>query len=83
MLTAVTLMKIRKCIEIEAPGLGAQIKKAREADERSLTQIAFTAGMTAANWYRIEAEETKMLPFETLRKIEQVLGVDFGVKFND
>lgn len=78
-----TLMKIRKCIEVDAPvGLGAQIKKAREADPRALTQLAALAGMTAANWYRIEAEETKVLPLETLRKIEEVLGVNFGVEFN-
>ena len=39
--------------------------------------------MTPMNWYKIEAEETKGLPIETLRKIEELLGVDFGVKFDD
>jgi hypothetical protein len=37
--------------------------------------------MTTMNWYRIEAEETKALPIETLRRIEDVLGMDFGVQF--
>ena len=32
------------------------------------------------NWYRIE-DEKQTLPLETLRSIEKVLGVDFGVKF--
>lgn len=78
-----SLMKVRKVIEIEVPGLGNKIKKAREASARSLTELCAAAGMTTANWYRIEAEETKSLPIETLRKIEEVLGVDLGVQFND
>lgn len=36
----------------------------------------------ALNWDLPKSGETKALPFETLRKIEQVLGVDFGVKFD-
>lgn len=38
--------------------------------------------MTRTNWYRIEAEN-QTLPVDTLRKIEQVLGVDFGVEFSE
>jgi hypothetical protein len=38
--------------------------------------------MPSMNWYRIEAEE-QTLPEETLQKIEEVLGVDFGVVFDD
>lgn len=74
------LMRVRKVIEGEFPGLGARIKKAREADDRSLVQICAAANMTPANWYRIEAEETKALPLETVRRIEQVLGIDLGVE---
>ncbi|MEM6432972.1 MAG: XRE family transcriptional regulator [Cyanobacteria bacterium P01_D01_bin.115] len=33
------------------------------------------------NWYRIENEEAKSVPLETLRSIERVLGTDFEVKF--
>lgn len=72
-------MKVKKVIEIEVPELGKRIKKAREANKRSLTDLCAAAGMTTANWYRIESEDTKSLPIETLRKIEDVLGVDFGV----
>jgi hypothetical protein len=39
--------------------------------------------MTTMNWYKIEAEDTKALPIETLRRIEEVLGVDFRVSFDD
>lgn len=77
------LMKVRKVVEREFPGLGAKIKRAREADSRSLTQICAEVGMTTANWYKIENEETKVLPLGTLQKIEDVLGVDFGVQFDD
>jgi transcriptional regulator with XRE-family HTH domain len=73
------LMKVRKVVEKEVPGLGAKIKQARESDERSLTEICALVGMTTANWYKIESEETKSLPLETLRRIEEVLAVNFGV----
>ncbi|MEW5856734.1 MAG: helix-turn-helix transcriptional regulator [Cyanobacteriota bacterium] len=77
------LMKVRKVVEREFSGLGAQIKRLREADDRSLIQICAQAGMTPANWYKIENEETKVLPLETLRKIEAVLKADLGVSFDD
>lgn len=76
-------MLVRKTVDRSFVGLGAKIKKAREADPRPLTFICAEAGMSAANWYRIESEEIKALPLETLRKIEQVLGADFGVAIND
>ncbi|HEY9628848.1 MAG TPA: helix-turn-helix transcriptional regulator [Coleofasciculaceae cyanobacterium] len=73
-------MKVRKVIEGSFPGLGAKIKQARESDTRSLIEICALIGMTTANWYKIEAEETKALPLETLRRIEEVLGINFGVE---
>ena len=63
---------------IDVPGLGAKIKEVRETDSRSLKAIYEAVGMSQMNWYRIE-EEKQSLPLETLRKIEEVLGVDFGV----
>jgi transcriptional regulator with XRE-family HTH domain len=80
---ATVLMKVRKVVEREFPGLGARIKRAREADSRSLIQICGEIDMTPANWYKIEKEETKFLPLETLRKIEGVLGVDLRVNIDD
>lgn len=78
-----SLMKVQKVLKADVPQLGARIKEVREADERSLTQICAAIKMTTANWYKIEAEETKILPLKTLRKIEKVLGVDFGVSFEE
>ena len=77
------LMKVRKVNDIEIPGLGERIRETRERDRRSLSEICRQIPMTTMNWYRIEAEETKALPIETLRRIEEVLGVDFGVSFED
>lgn len=74
-------VQIERVTRIDAPGIGAKIKNAREQDPRSVGQLAKAADMTRANWYRIEREENDILPEPTLRKIEQVLGIDFGVKF--
>lgn len=74
-------MKVRRTIDIEIPGLGKRIRQAREADRRSLAEICRQIPMTTMNWYKIESEETKALPIETLQRIEEVLSVDFGIKF--
>lgn len=75
-------VQIERVIRINAPDIGSRIKEARERDPRSVEELAKAANMTRANWYRIEREENDVLPEPTLRKIEEVLGVDFGVKFN-
>ncbi|TAE59652.1 MAG: XRE family transcriptional regulator [Nostocales cyanobacterium] len=74
-------MKVRRTIDIEIPGLGKRIRQAREADKRSLAEICRQIPMTTMNWYKIESEETKALPIETLQRIEEVLNVNFGIKF--
>lgn len=76
-----TAMRVVKTVSIDVAKLGQQIRAAREADGRPLVKICAEVGMTPANWYRIEAEK-QMLPLETLRKIEEVLGVDFGIRFD-
>ncbi len=80
---AKTVMKVRKVIDVEVPGLGERIKEARETDRRSLAEICRQMPMSVMNWYKIEASETKALPIGTLRRIEEVLGVDFGVSIDD
>ncbi|MFN6538315.1 MAG: helix-turn-helix domain-containing protein [Nostoc sp. EkiNYC01] len=77
------VFRVKRVLRVDAPGIGAKIKDARERDPRSVDELAKAAGMTRANWYRIEREENDVLPEPTLRKIEEVLGVDFGVKFDD
>jgi transcriptional regulator with XRE-family HTH domain len=72
-------MKVRKTIDIDAPGLGERIRLARERDRRSLAKICREIPMSTMNWYKLEKEETKAIPLETLQRIEVVLGVSFGV----
>ena len=74
-----TEVRITKEIWTEVSGLGELIKDKRLSDRRSLKSICDAVGMSAQNWYRIEKEQ-QSLPIETLRKIEEVLGVDFGVE---
>lgn len=74
-------VQIERIIRVSAPGIGAKIKQARDQDPRTVTELAKSANMTRANWYRIEREDNDVIPEATLRKIEEVLGVDFGVHF--
>lgn len=76
-------VQIERVIRIDAPNIGAKIKEVRERDPRSVEELAKAADMTRANWYRIEREENDVLPEPTLRKIEEVLGVNFGISFEE
>lgn len=74
-------MKIREIRDFDLPGLGEKIKRARQAHPTSLVKLAAAAGINRSYWYDIEAERLRYpLPLETLRKIEEVLGDDFGVE---
>jgi transcriptional regulator with XRE-family HTH domain len=74
-------MEVVKTVRVQVPALNERIKQARLNDDRTITQICGLAGMTTANWYRIESGK-QSIPLETLQKIESVLGVDFGVTFD-
>lgn len=76
-----TNVQIERIIRINVIGIGSKIKNARVRDPRSVEELATAAEMTRANWYRIEGEENDVLPETTLRKIEEVLGVDLEVRF--
>ncbi|MDZ8086396.1 MAG: helix-turn-helix transcriptional regulator [Nostoc sp. DedQUE12b] len=77
-------MKIRRYTDIEISGLGGKIRQARKADGRSVEVLAGEADISRSYWHDIEAERIRdALPEDTLRKIERVLGIDLGVKFDD
>ena len=77
-------MRIRQVKEIEILGLGERIKTARLDSNKSLEQICDLVGVSRTYWYDIEKETLKgALSIENLRKIEQVLGVSFGVVFDE
>ena len=85
-------MDLRETVEIfrtqrvSVPNLENRIRAERQRLQNetgvSVTQIAANADMSVQNWYRIE-KGAHSIPEETLRTIEEVLGVDFGVKFDD
>lgn len=76
-------MRIRLVKEIEIEGLGERIKTARLGSNKSLEQICDLVGVSRTYWYDIEKETLKgALSVENLCKIEQVLGVSFGVVFD-
>lgn len=78
------IVKIRRYTDIEISGLGGKIRQARKADGRSVEVLAGEAEISRSYWHDIEAERIRdALPEDTLRKIERVLGIDLGVKFND
>lgn len=73
-------MRIRQVKEIEIEGLGERIKQARLDSRKSLEQICDEVGVSRTYWYDIEKETVRgALSIENLRKIEEVLGVEFGV----
>jgi transcriptional regulator with XRE-family HTH domain len=75
-----TRMRIRQVKEVEIGGLGERIKQARLNSSKSLEQICDEVGVSRTYWYDIEKETLKgALSIENLRKIEAVLGVEFGV----
>ena len=79
-------VKVRRIVkqEIDIPGLGSQIKQAREADNRSVTELAKTVGISRNYWYQLEAESVLGGVAEnTIKKIEEVLNIDLGINFDD
>lgn len=66
-------MKITFSIEIG--GIGADLLAARKMQALSLGDVGNISGMTAANFNRIEKEEGKSVPWETLRSAADAVGV--------
>ena len=67
-------------LSVDIPQLGKRIKTAREKSGQSPTKIAALADMSVANLYRIEAEDTKSIPWDTLKRLGEALGEDFDAE---
>lgn len=75
-------MQVKKVIEkvVEVPALGSRIKAVRQQHKLSLVKLCEQAHISRKYWYDIEAESLPHpLPLDTLRDIEEVLGVRFDV----
>jgi len=67
-------------LSIDVPQLGSRIKAAREKSGYSPTKVAALADMSVANLYRIESEDTKSIPWDTLKRLGTALGEDFDAE---
>ncbi|MBR8832521.1 MAG: helix-turn-helix domain-containing protein [Stigonema ocellatum SAG 48.90 = DSM 106950] len=69
---------MRIIFEVEVPGLGQALRKARESARLSVAAAGERAGMSGANFSRIENEEPKGVPIETLMKAAKAVGLDLS-----
>lgn len=79
-------VQVKRVVETvhDFPGLGQRIRQIREKDERSLSEICRECGISRSYWYQLEGEDLRSpATEEVIRKVESVLGVDLGVRFND
>lgn len=74
-------MRIRKTVWLEVPDLGQQIKAARLEIKKqqgiSLTKLAEQAGIARALWQRIERGKCHSHTYESILRIQRVLGGDW------
>ncbi|MBN3993855.1 MAG: helix-turn-helix transcriptional regulator [Nostoc sp. NMS2] len=66
------------------PGLATKIQQAQEASGLSVTEACRRIGISRTYWYKLINDDLpEGMAEPTFRKIEEVLGVDFGVSFDD
>jgi transcriptional regulator with XRE-family HTH domain len=71
---------VKIIIEVTIPQIGDRIREARKSLNISQTKAAAEADMSQANLNRIETEEAKGVPFETLMKIASAIGIQHQLK---
>lgn len=70
-------------VKVKAEGIGSALKEARESAGLSLIVAGDRAGMSGANFNRIENEDTKGVPIETLIRAANVVGLDLRQHLGD
>lgn len=68
--------------KITVVDLHEKIKQARTADGRSVQLLATLAEISTVYWYQLENNKRSWVSEEVIRRMEKVLGVEFGVTFN-
>jgi transcriptional regulator with XRE-family HTH domain len=63
-------------IEVEVVGVGAVLREARSALRISQAAAGMRMGQTGSNFFRLENEEHKSVPLETLRQAFEAVGLD-------
>ncbi len=74
-------MRVRRVQEIDVPNLPAQLLAARKASDMSLLEICRQLSVTPTYWYKLEKGEATTISYELLKKIEDLLSLNFGVEF--
>ena len=76
-------VKVRKIIkkEIEIQDLPKLIAQAQKDSGRSISEVCRSLEMSSTYWYRLINGREEAIALETLIKIEELLGVNFGVNF--
>lgn len=70
-------------VKVKAEGIGSALKEARESEGISLVVAGDRAGMSGANFNRIENEDTKGVPIETLVRAANAVGLDLTKVLGD
>jgi transcriptional regulator with XRE-family HTH domain len=80
-----TPMKVVKTTIKDVPELSTRIKNAIESDptKRSVQVIATLAGLSGAYVYNLMNDKPAQVNLDVIRKLEEILGVDLEVQFND
>lgn len=64
--------------------LAEKVRRAQEASGLSVSEVCRQLGISRTYWYKLVNDNiAEGLAEPTLRKIERVLSVDLGVRFND
>ena len=71
---------VKIIIEVEIPEIGNTLRQQRQLLELSQTKVAANSDMSQANLNRIEKEEAKGVPFPTLMKVANSIGLDDKLK---
>lgn len=69
---------------IKVPDLAERIQHAQMASGLSVSEVCRRVGISRTYWYKLVNNNIpEGLAEPTFRKIEEVLGIDLGVQFND
>jgi hypothetical protein len=76
-------MRVIRRQELNVPGLVEKIQAAMDASDQAITTICGKAGFSYQYWRSIARAKNPSISEDKVRKLEEVLGVDFGVTFED
>lgn len=76
-------MRVIRRRERSVPGLVEKIQEAMDASDLAITTICGKAGFSYQYWRSVARAKDPTMSEENIRGLERVLGVDFGVTFED